>query len=86
MFLCSPGLATISLNGTTVTIDTRHQTIIAITEIGIEVIEAIEVVIDPTRISEGEWSLKLFREEGIRLKENLFSFLSVDTRPPRRIP
>lgn len=39
------GLATINGTDTTVTIDTRHRTIIAITEIGIE-------VIDPTRISE----------------------------------
>lgn len=39
------GLATINVTDTTVTIDTRHRTIIAITEIGIE-------VIDPTRISE----------------------------------
>lgn len=39
------GLATINVTDTTVTIDTRHRTIIAITEIGIG-------VIDPTRISE----------------------------------
>lgn len=39
------GLVTINVTDTMVTIDTRNRTIIAITEIGIE-------VIDPTRISE----------------------------------